>query len=327
MPIEKVEFEFPEPEEQEDILAVEGALNTMPVDLDGKKSKEVEVEIVDDTPPVDRGKTASAPPDEVSDDELQSYSEKVQKRIKHFSKGYHDQRRLAEQALREKQELENIASRLVEENKNLKGTVSKNQEAMLEHVKKMATAEFEEAKAKLKRSYDAGDSDGLVAAQEELTNAKLKLEKVNNIRLQPPLQEQAPVVQAAPSTAPDTRAVAWQAENPWFGTDDEMTSLALGLHQRLVKQGIDPAVHADDYYEKINSRMREVFPDRFSDDSGYPGEKSKHKSTVVAPATRSTAPKKIVLTKTQVALAKRLGVPLVEYAKQVAYEMRKQSNG
>lgn len=326
MPIEKVEFEFPEPGEQEDILAVEGALNTMPVDLDEKKSKEVEVEVVDDTPPVDRGKVASAPPDEVSDEELQSYSEKVQKRIKHFTKGFHDQRRAAEQALREKQELENIAARLVAENNQLKGTVNKNQEVMLEHVKRLAVSEFEDAKVKFKSAYDAGDSDGLVTAQDALTNAKLKLEKVFNIQLTP-LQEQAPVVKAASSTAPDTRAVAWQAENPWFGTDDEMTSLALGLHQRLVKQGIDPAVHADDYYEKINSRMREVFPDRFSDDSGYSGEKAKHKSTVVAPATRSTAPKKIVLTKTQVALAKRLGVPLVEYAKQVAYEMRKQSNG
>ena len=96
-------------------------------------------------------------------------------------------------------------------------------------------------------------------------------------------------------------------------------------HQKLVKQGINP--RSDEYYEKINSRMRQIFPDQFSDgDDEEPEEvKPRRKTNVVAPATRSTAPRKIVLTQTQVALAKRLGVPLEEYAKQVAMELRKQN--
>ena len=318
MPIEKVEYEFPEPEEA-DGLQIEVPQNRM--DPFGKEDKEVEVEVVDDTPPADRNKQPSTPPDEVTEEELQAYSDKVQKRIKHFSKGYHDQRRAAEQAQRDKAALEQYTAKLIEENKQLKGTVSENQKAMLEHVKKMAASEFEEAKLKLKRAYDAGDSNGLVSAQEEMTAAKLKIEKVGNIRLQPPLQEPSPAVQSSPSPAPDTRAVEWQRSNPWFGQDDEMTSLALGLHQKLVKQGIDPASQSDEYYQQIDTRMRELFPDRFSNGE----ERPKSHRTVVAPATRSTAPKKITLTKTQVALAKRLGVPLAEYAKQVAIEMRSQN--
>ena len=245
--------------------------------------------------------------------------------LQHFSKGYHDQRRAAEQAAREKAELEAMAARLVEENKKLKGTVGQNQQAMLEQAKKMAERELEEAKAKFKQAYDAGESDAVVAAQEELTTAKLKSERVNNLKL-PALQESESEVQTQ-TTAPavDDRAVQWQKANTWFGPDDEMTSFALGLHQKLVKQGINP--RSDEYYEKIDSRMRQVFPDAFDDvEEDEPEEtKPRRKTNVVAPATRSTAPKKIVLTQTQVALAKRLGVPLEEYAKQVAMEMRKQN--
>jgi hypothetical protein len=256
---------------------------------------------------------------------LESYSEKVKKRLQHFSKGYHDQRRAAEQAAREKAELEAMTARLVEENKKLKGTVGQNQQAMLEQAKKMAERELEEAKSKFKAAYDAGESDAVVAAQEELTAAKLKSDRVNNLKL-PALQPDETEVQTQ-VTAPavDDRAVQWQKANTWFGPDDEMTSFALGLHQKLVKQGINP--RSDEYYEKIDARMRQVFPDAFDDvEDDEPEEtKPRRKTNVVAPATRSTAPKKIVLTQTQVALAKRLGVPLEEYAKQVAMEMRKQN--
>ena len=98
-----------------------------------------------------------------------------------------------------------------------------------------------------------------------------------------------------------------------------MTSLAVVLHHMLVRQGVDPT--SDEYYERIDARMREVFPQEFAD-APTKEEKPKPRSNVVAPATRSTAPKKVTLTQTQVALAKRLGVPLEEYAKQVAQEMR-----
>lgn len=348
MPMEKVEFSFPDPDRDasKDVKMKEDG--SAEIVIDGRRDPfedvpdrddkpaakakakdddedDLDIEVVDDTPKKDRGKKPSAPPDELTDDELESYSEKVKKRLQHFSKGYHDQRRAAEQAAREKAELEAMAARLVEENKKLKGTVGQNQQAMLEQAKKMAERELEEAKAKFKAAYDAGESDAVVAAQDELTNAKLKAERVNNIKL-PALQSDETEVQtqtSAPAVV-DGRAQEWQAANPWFGQDDEMTSFALGLHQKLVKQGVNP--RSDDYYEKINSRMRQVFPDQFADGDDEPEEtKPRRKTNVVAPATRSTAPKKIVLTQTQVALAKRLGVPLEEYAKQVAMEMRKQN--
>jgi hypothetical protein len=299
--MERDEYKFP------DEIESEGVPVTASDDVD------VEIEVVDDTPEKDRNRKASEPPEEVTDDELQDYSEKVRKRIQHFNKGYHDERRAKEAALREKEELERLARKLVEENNTLKGTVNKNQEILLEQAKLVAAQELEEAKRKYKQAYESGDSDALVNAQEELVSAKSKTERVSNFRL-PPLQESETPVQIQPN-APvpaDPKAHEWQQANTWFGTDDEMTSFALGLHQKLVKQGIDP--RSDDYYERINSRMREVFPDQF---------KQRRRSNVVAPATRSTAPRKIVLTSSQVAIAKRLGVPLEAYAKQIALDMRK----
>jgi hypothetical protein len=241
--------------------------------------------------------------------------------MSHLTKGYHDERRAKETAFREKEEAIRYAQQVLEENKNLKGTVGKNQEVLLEQAKRATAGEVEQAKAKYKLAYESGDSDAVVAAQDELTAAKIKADRVNNFKL-PTVQAPESEVQrqqTTPAPQVDEKAVNWQQNNSWFGSDDEMTSFALGLHQKLVKQGLDP--RSDEYYEKINSRMRQVFPDEFDEEVEV--EKPKPKSNVVAPATRSTAPKKIVLTPSSVALAKRLGVPLEEYAKQVALGMRK----
>lgn len=320
MAIEKVEFEFPEPE-TEFKIEVEGNKS----EFMDKKDDDVEIEVVDDTPPKDRGRKPSEPPEEVTDDELEQYSDRVKKRIQHFSKGYHDERRAKEQALRERQELEAYAQKLIDENKSLKGNFNKSQEVLLEQAKRVATTEHEQAKAKYKEAYESGDADKVLEAQEELAAARSKVEKVNNFK-PAPLQEDKTSVQIQSTAQPasvDTKAESWRQENTWFGTDDEMTSFALGLHQKLVKSGVDP--QSDEYYAKINSRMRQVFPENFSEAEEPEDTKPVRKSNVVAPATRSVAPKKITLTQTQVALAKRLGVPLAEYAKQVAEEMRKQS--
>ena len=116
----------------------------------------------------------------------------------------------------------------------------------------------------------------------------------------------------------------WKQANPWFGPDDEMTSFALGLHNRLVKEGVTP--QQEDYFERIDSRMRQVFPDNFEDTTQVEvAPEPKRKAQVVAPATRSTAPKKVTLTRTQVQIAKRLGLTPQQYAKQVALDMRKQN--
>lgn len=351
MGMQKVEFEFPDPDKEENQvdtgeefeLEVEGRASAKeetevkeePVKEEKVKAKvddeDVEIEVVDDTPPQDRNRKPSAPPEEVTDEELENYSEKVRKRIQHFSKGYHDERRAREAALREKEEAIRLAQKLMEENSKLKGTVTQSQNSLIEQAKKAAGFELERAKSKYKAAYESGDADALTEAQEALTSAKIRADKLASYK-PPPLQNeqnevktQQQEIKLAPEPVVDTKAVEWQKDNPWFGSDDEMTSFALGLHQKLVKEGVDP--RSDDYYERINTRMRTVFKEYFDD--GLEDEpvvkKPQQKANVVAPATRSTAPKKIVLTQTQVALAKRLGVPLEEYAKQVALEMRKQN--
>ena len=343
MALQKVEFEFPDPDKASDsadfvensdgsfALKVEGRASEEEAKRDKSKAQAKEdnfdIEVVDDRPEEDQGKKRSKAPMELSDEEMDEYSEKVRKRLQHFSKGYHDQRRAAEAAAKEREEALRYAQQIAEENKKLKGTVSKNQEAMLESAKKMAAEEHEKAKEQYKKAYESGEANAVVDAQEALTTAKMKVERVNNLKL-PALQEDSYDVQTqttAPAQSVDDRAVTWQAKNKWFGEDDEMTSFALGLHQKLVKQGVNP--RSDDYYEKINSRMRQVFPESFEGDDGQEEvtEERRRKTTVVASATRSVAPKKITLSRTQVALANRLGVPLNEYAKQVAIELRKQN--
>ena len=324
MAMEPVEFGFEDLDKQDFKVEVEGRASEKEVEVEipQDKNPDIEIEIVDDTPPKDRNRKPSDPPDDPTDEELEGYSEKVRKRMSHLTKGYHDERRAKETAHREREEAIRYAQQILEENKTLKGTVGKNQEVLLEQAKRATAGEVEQAKAKYKLAYESGDSDAVVAAQDELTAAKIKADRVNNFKL-PAVQSPEIAVQQQ-QTAPvqpqvDEKAVNWQQNNSWFGSDDEMTSFALGLHQKLVKQGLDP--RSDEYYEKINSRMRQVFPDEFDDEVVV--EKPKQKSNVVAPATRSTAPKKIVLTPSSVALAKRLGVPLEEYAKQVALGMRK----
>ena len=251
----------------------------------------------------------------------------MKSRIKHFSKGYHDERRAKEAALREREALEAYARQLVEENQKLTGTVSKNQETLLAQAKQTVARELEIAKRQYKDAYESGDADAIVEAQEAIATAKIRADKVANFK-PAPLQTRETTVKVPQQpietqAVRDERAVSWAEENPWFGSDDEMTAFALGLDSKLKKSGVDP--QSDEYYEKINSRMRQVFPDQFDDGiEDEPASTQRKSSNVVAPATRSTGPKKIRLTQSQIAIAKKLGVPLETYAKQAAELMRKQ---
>ena len=323
--IEKVEYEFPHEKEEKE--------SNSESNLEPKKAqneeKEAEIEVVDDTPPQDRGrKPLDAAPEDPTEDELSQYSDSVRQRLQKFTKGYHDERRAKEAALREKEEALRIAQAIIEENKKLKGSLNKGQEALINQAKFAVDLEVEKAKKAYKEAYDAGDAEAVVAAQEALTAAKIKSDRIANFKPTPlqteekGVETQQPIIQAPP---PDTKALAWQDENRWFGSDEEMISFALGLHQKLVKSGVDP--RSDEYYERIDSRMRQVFPDAFDspEDSEKVEKPTRAKASVVAPATRSTSSKKIVLTQTQVNIAKRLGVPLELYAKKVAEEARKQN--
>ena len=281
---------------------------------------EADIEVVDDTPEEDRGrKPMKEAPSEVTDDELAQYSEGVKKRIQHFSKGYHEERRAKESALREREEAVRLAQNLIEENKKLQGSLGQGQQALLEQAKKVVANEVEQAKQKLKAAHEAGDTEAFITAQEELTTAKIRAERVNNFK--PAVaQPQNNVVQPAPqpeqTVRVDSKAKAWQDANSWFGADDEMTAVALTVHRKLVESGVD--TNSDAYYERINSRVRQLFPDAF------PSERKK--SSVVAPATRSTASKKIVLTQSQVNLAKRMGLTPEQYAREVA-KLERTQNG
>lgn len=314
--IEKTEFEFPDEREQE--LEKGGK-------VEEPKSDEAEIEVVDDTPEEDRYRTPmNEPPQDPTEEELASYSESVKNRFKHFTKGYHEERRAKEAAQREKDEAIRIAQAVMEENKRLKGSVNQGQAVLLEQAKKVINSEIEEAKRLYKEAYESGDADKLLEAQEALTTARIRADKVNNFK-PAPLQEPETPVQITPQpqqAAPvDEKLLAWQDRNQWFGSNKRMTSYALGLHEELVENGI--RVGSDEYYKRIDADIRERFPDQVGAGESADAKPQRTKSNVVSPATRSTAPKKIVLTQTQVNLAKRLGVPLELYARKVAEEMRK----
>ena len=306
--MDREEFKFPD----------EVQVNTKEEKVDFEiEDNATEVEVVDDTPEADRGRAPmKEPPAEVTDDELAKYSEGVKQRIQHFSKGYHEERRAKESALREREEALRLAQNLMEENKKLQGTLGQGQQALLEQAKQTASAEVTAAKQKLKEAHEAFDTDGIVAAQEELAKAVNKSERLNSFKPPAaPVQPQQNAVQTPPTPQVEPKARAWQEANPWFGSNKRMTGFALAVHQELVENGVDTA--SDDYYARINAEVRKVFPEAF------PSAKPAKTASVVAPATRSTAPKKIVLTQTQVNLAKRLGLTAEQYARAVADQMRK----
>jgi len=295
--------------------------------IEGEETS-VKVEVKDDTPERDRGrKPMTEAPEEVTEEELMKYKDvKLRDRLAHLNKGYHEERRAKERAEREREEALTIAQRILHENEQLKGSVNNNQKMLIEQAKTVAAKELEDAKKKYKAAYESGDGDAVTAAQDELMSAKLKAERINNFRPralqnQESRVQQVPMPQAPASGAPvrDDKAVAWKDRNRWFNQDREMTGFALAVHERLVEEeGVDP--RSDTYYERIDARMREKFPEKFQDGNG--GNEKPRRSSVVAPATRSTAPKKIVLTPSAVSIAKRLGIPLELYAKKVAEGMR-----
>lgn len=313
--VEKTEFEFPD---EVEVNARKGGKVVEP-------DNEPEIEVVDDTPPADRNRTPMAePPKEFAEDELTKYDEGVQKRIKHFTKGYHEERRAKETAQREKDEALRFAQAMAEENKKLKGSVNQNQAALIEQAKKVVANELETAKRQYKAAYESGDSEALVNAQEALTGAKMKADKVNNFRPTPLQVDETPVQMQPQPTRPapvDDKLLAWTEKNQWFGPNKRMTSYALGLHEDLVGEGIPAG--SEEYYRRIDADIRDRFSEQFGSDESVDAKPQRNKSNIVAPATRSTAPKKIVLTQTQVNIAKRLGVPLELYARKVAEEMRK----
>lgn len=315
-------YEFPDELEEKQQVTDESSEDT---------SDELEVEIVDDTPEKDRGrKPLDREVPDPTDEEIESYTGNVQKRIKELTHARHDERRAKEALLREKQELERLAQHMVEENKKLREYVSTGSEQYAVSLKQVADSEVDKARRALKEANEAYDTDAIIAAQEALLEAKLKLKAAENFK-PPSLQVDKDEVQTTQSVPRqqevDEKTLRWQAQNQWFGAPghEEMTSFALGLHQKLVNSGVDP--RSDEYFERINARMKSTFREFFGETEDKPksGDVSRKPSTVVAPATRSTGARKVQLTPTQVALAKKFGLTPQQYAVELA-KMEK-SNG
>jgi hypothetical protein len=320
--LDKVEFEFPdEIEAREKPVAEE-------VGTKGKPEVDIEIEIEDDTPKEARQRRPAMPPEEVEKlrletDELDNYSEEAKVKLIKMKKVWNDERRAKEAAERERHEAVNATQRLYEENKRMKAMLTNGEKEYVGAMKNSADMQLEMARKSYKEAYDSGDSDRVLEAQQLMTEATLRLDKIKNFKM-PPLQEEKYEVQREEQyqspPKPDNRVMAWQEDNPWFGQDEEMTASALGLHEKLKRQGV--LIGSEEYYATLDKTMRKRFPEEFGDTEVVVRAKEDNPpkakpSTVVAPATRSTASKKVKLTTTQVALARKLGLTPEQYVREL----------
>jgi hypothetical protein len=297
---------------------------------DTEVKDEFSVEIEEDTPEQDRNvepldsDTVKA----LEEDDLQSYSKKVKNRIDQMKKVWHDERRAKEQAQREQQEALTLAQRVISENKKLKSTLSEGEKQYVSTVQNAAEMEIDMAKRAYKDAYESGDADRLADAQQKLTEASIKNNQAKNYRPSVAEEEnyETPETPAQRQQEPQIDPVTskWLEKNTWYGSDDEMSALALGVHSKLEKQFGKGYIGSEEYFKRIDDTMRKRFPENFSEevDTQSRGDKPSSRtesrsSSIVAPATRSTASKRIVLKASQVAVAKKLGLTPEQYAREV----------
>lgn len=351
MPEIKDEFEFPDEKKE--------APQTQEIQVAQDDAGEIKIEIEDDTPAEDRGrKPSKRPPDEVTDDELEQYSKSAKDRIKRFTRGYHDERRAKEEALRERQAAEAYARQLYEENQRLQKQLSTGSKAFIEQSKTAAEAKLLAAEEKYRKAYESADTEAIIAAQKDIARATLEAEQAERLR---PIEEpeerqyQPPVVAQPQVSSLQERTQKWVDTNKdWFGKDEKMTETAMALDRRLKRMYGEDYLGTAHYFKVIDQSMRKQFPDYFGseEDDEAPLKKTskparsvvkadvetedetevetqptspvraKKPAVVVAPATRSTPPNRVRLKASEVALAKRLGVPLELYAKQKAAQQR-----
>lgn len=296
------------------------------IEVELEAESDIEIEIEDDTPEPDRGrKPLDKDVEDPSDDEVEQYSDKVQKRIKELAHARHDERRAKEAALREREEALRITQHLVDENRRLKSYVSSGEQTYATVIKEKAQADLEMARKRYKEAAESYDSDAMLAAQEALQDAKIRLLQAENFR-PTPLQDENQQVYSQPqeqqAPALDGKTLRWQAKNQWFGAEgfEEMTAMAIAMHSKLVNQNGPEYARTDEYFERIDARLREKFPEHYGEDRrDSPRDTSTKKppATVVAPGTRSSGAKKIKLTKTQETFARRLGLTPQQYAMEV----------
>jgi len=279
---------------------------------------DVEIEIADDTPEEDQNRK-NLPKELVNkldSEELDEYDAKVKDKIYQLKKVWHDERREKERVQRENQEAIQAAKKLLQENNKLK-------EQFLNTAGNAADLEISAAKKEYKEAFDDGDSEKAAEAQQKLTEATYRKQNVKKYKT--PLQTEENTVKQESNSKPaalppDAKAMDWQNKNDWFGQDEEMTSLALGLHEKLVKQNGVGYATTDEYYKRIDETMRKRFPENFELDDNTESTKETVKtkpSAVVAPVTRTTSSKKVRLSTSQINLAKKLGLSPEQYAKEL----------
>jgi len=300
------------------------------VDITIEEDGDIEIEIEDDTPEDDRGRTPVSQDVvrqlEVETDELDKYSKDAKDKLIKMKRVWHDERRAKEEAYREQQEAINMARKLMDENKRMSTLIQNGSQEYAKTIQNAAQMELKMAQRAYKDARDMGDTDAEMEAQQAMQAANLRVMQANNFRM-PSLQEekyevQTPQEQVQQAPRPDNRAMEWQERNSWFGQDEEMTAAALGLHEKLKRQGVP--VGSDEYYTTLDRTIRRRFSENFNEPERADSESVARTkpSTVVAPATRSTSSKKIKLRQSQIAISKKLGLTPEQYA----LELRKLEN-
>ena len=289
---------------------------------------EIEVEVEDDTPEQDKGRprrAADAEADIPEDEELEKHSESVQKRIKKLKFEFHEERRRKEEAEREREAAVSYAESQKKEAERLRKNLSEGEGVLVNEAKARVASELNSAKRAYKEAYEAGDPDAVLEAQMQLSKLQLEADRVENWKpARQAVQDQsAPAPQPAPRVPkPDRKAQEWVAENDWFQKDTGMTRYAMLVHEELLESGVDST--SDVYYDKINEAMRSRYPDRFAGVEPEVRQPQRKAGSVVAPGGRSTASSrnKVVITSSEAAIAKRLGISNKDYAAQKLKDMQ-----
>jgi hypothetical protein len=314
------EYKFPD--EMED-----SAENEAVEEVD-EGSLDVDIEIVDDTPPADRNRDPV--PDNIKEeletaDTSKDYSKNVKDKFTQYKKAWHDERRAKEAALREQQEALAAAQSILDENKRLKQMIQTGEKELITTYQSSAELEVSQARRNYKEAYDSGDSDALAEAQEEMMRAQLKLDRAKNFKPTVQISENDVQIQVKQPQQPaqmNDKVAEWVSKNPWYVDPDKkvMSKYAVFVHEELEEQFGRAFVGTDEYFKRIDNEVKRRFPEEFADIQNEEEEKPQRTSrlsTVVAPAKRSTSSKKIVLTKTQVALAKKFGLSPEQYAREL----------
>lgn len=328
-----------------EIVGPDGKVNPDLVAQDDPED-DIEIEIVDDRPEEDqrppRNPDEPLPGEEGDDDDLADYGERVEKRIKKLTYEFHEQRRQREARERELEEMAEASRRIKAERDALADLVRRTQGKYVENGKQYGEKALEQAKAKYRNAIEMGDPDEIVKAQDELDEARRLSERaasdVQNLTNEwykdqrKTWQEQEaerkknqpardPIADAIPQ--PSNRAAEWGKKNPWFGKNTELTGLAFGIHEDLVKQGVDP--ESEDYYKALDSRMSKYLPTDDTVDNDEQPRRRNAPANIVAPATRTSSGKKskIRLTQSEKEVADRLGVSYKAYAAQKMKEQNR----